>query len=447
MLLKLVKPEYTEAGFNAQAVGYWHTAGEHTSQRSAYVEAIAYLTKGLKVLTALPETPEWITQALLLHTMLGQAFIATQGYASPDAEHTFTRAQTLCLQSGATDQLIPILWGLRLLYLNRAEYRKSQELAQQLLTLAQHRADDTLLLYAHMALGTTLFWQGQLHDALPHLEQCLALYDPQRHHSLAFSSGQDLGVGSQSYLAWALWFLGYPDQALARSHHTVALAQQLSHPFSVVYACGIAASIHLFRREGVYAQEQAEALIARASTHGFPYWVASGTIRRGGALIAQGRVSEGRTQLQQALVARTATGSLVGQSWFLSLLAEAYLKEGQVEEGLRVVEETLAMIDATGEQNYTAEVKRLRGELLLLPPTSHQAEAEVCFHQAIDVAHSQQAKSLELRAATSLARLWHQRGKRQEAHDLLAPVYHWFTEGFDTADLQEAKALLEELGA
>jgi predicted ATPase len=296
-----------------------------------------------------------------------------------------------------------------------------------------------------MALGITLFWLGQLHDAHPHLEQCLALYDPERHHRLAFSSGQDLGIGSQTYLAWALWFLGYPEQALARSHSTVALAQQLSHPFSVVYACGTAASVHLFRREGEPAQAQAEAAMTLASTHGFPYWVAAGRIRLGGALLAQGRVAEGITQLQQGLSARTATGARLAQSWFLSLLAEAYLQAGQVAEGLRVVEETLAMIHATDEQNYAAEVHRLRGELLLLPPMSQQAKAESCFLQSLDIARQQHAKALELRAATSLARLWQRQGKRAAAYELLAPISGWFTEGFDTADLQEAKALLDEL--
>jgi predicted ATPase len=280
--------------------------------------------------------------------------------------------------------------------------------------------------------------------ARAHLEQGLALYDRQQHYHLAFRYGMDLGVWCLSYVAWPLWKLGYPEQALTRSNEAITLAQELSHPLSLAAALDYAAMLHYSRREGQATQERAEAGMALASEKGFPQYLALGMIMRGWALAVQGQGEEGIAQIHQGLAAFRAAGAEISRSRDLGLLAEAYGEMGQTEEGLTVLAEALAVVDKTGERYWEAELHRLKGELLLRR-ASPTEEAEACFRQALAVAQHQQAKSLELRAAMSLARLWQHQGKRAAAHALLVPIYGWFTEGFDTPDLQEAKALLEEL--
>jgi predicted ATPase len=242
-----------------------------------------------------------------------------------------------------------------------------------------------------------------------------------------------------------LWPLGYPDQSVARVDEAVTLAQQLEHPLSLVFALGIAAMSHALRREGCVVQARAEMAINIAREQGVPYWLAQSTVLRGWAVAHQGQVQEGIAQMTQGLQAYRATGAGICQPYFLALLAEAQGMIGQPEGGLTALAEAMTLVDTTGERWYEPELYRLKGELLLQQSSDNQADAETCFHHALEVTRPQQAKSFELRAATSLARLWQQQGKRQESYDLLAPVYHWFTEGFDTADLRDAKALLEEL--
>jgi predicted ATPase len=247
-----------------------------------------------------------------------------------------------------------------------------------------------------------------------------------------------------SFAAWTLWFLGYPDQGLVQNDEAVILAQQIDHPFSLCVALINAALSHQYRQEGQAAQERADAAITLATAQGFPLWRAVGSLMRGWALAHQGQVKEGIEQINQGLIALRATGAEMRRPYFLALLAEAHGTLGEPEAGLKVLVEALVHVEHTGDRYYEAEIHRLKGELLLQQHLDNQAEAEACFHKALDIARSQQAKSFELRSATSLARLWQQQGKRQEAHDLLAPVYGWFTEGFDTADLKDTKALLDE---
>jgi predicted ATPase len=256
----------------------------------------------------------------------------------------------------------------------------------------------------------------------------------------------EAGVVCHSFAAWALWYRGYPDQGLTRNDEAVTLAQQRAHPFSLSFALSSSAQFHQLRRAGRAVQERAEAVLSLAMDQGFPLWMAIGFILRGWALAQQGQAQEGIAQITQGLRALQATGSEVTRSYYLAFLAEAHSLIGQPEGGLTALGEALTLVDTTGARFYEAEVYRLKGVLLLQQSSDHQAEAESSFHHALEIARSQQAKSLELRASTSLARLWQQQGKRQEAHALLAPIYGWFTEGFDTADLQEAKALLEALG-
>lgn len=320
------------------------------------------------------------------------------------------------------------------------------------------------LLRAHLTLGVTLYCLGEFAPARAHLEQSIVLYEPQQHHALVLLYGPDPGVICRGWAAPVLWLLGYSDQALQRSQEALTLARELSHSDSFAFALQLASVLHQCRREEQATQEQAEALITLSNKLEFPYFVALGTILQGWALVGQGSGEEGIMQIRQGLAVHRATGAEVGRSRWLALLVEAYEKVGQAEEGLAVVAEALSTMDKTGERFYVAELYRLKGELTLqrqskvtsrrskvsspklLAPSIQEVEAESYFLKAIEVSQKQQAKSLELRATMSLARLWQQQGKRHEAREKLAAVYNWFTEGFDTKDLQEAKALLEELG-
>ena len=440
-----------ERGRDTQrAVQYLQQAGKNASQRSANKEAVSHLTKGLELLKMLPDNRERAQQELMLQSALGRVLMATQGYAAPAVGKVFARARELCAQMGETPQLFPVLWGLSAFYIVRGEYQTANELGKQMLRLAQSVQDPALLLEAHHVLGQILYFLGEIVPAREYVEQGITIYDPQQHHSHAFLYGHDPGVACQGYAAYALWCLGYPDQALKRSHEALSLAQGLSHPYSVAYARLITARLHQLRQEGQTTQEQAEALISISIEQGFTLFVVVGPIMRGWALAQQGQGEEGIAQIRQGLTAFSAMGAeLYTRGHFLALLAEAYGRTGQQEEALNVLAEALAVVDKTGERYYEAEIYRLKGELTLQAntqsPDSRITEAETCFQQALKIARQQEAKSWELRTATSLARLWQGQGKQEEARDLLAPVYNWFTEGFDTKDLQDAKTLLEEL--
>jgi class 3 adenylate cyclase/predicted ATPase len=421
---ELVAYHCMEAGLTAQSVSYWHMAAQRAVDRSAHVEAIRHLTKGLELLQMLPETPQRFHREVDMHIALGASLIATKGFAAPEVGQTYTRARQLCQDLADPYQLFPVLRGLWNYYLVRAELQTAQALGEQLLTLAQQTQDSVMLSAAHRAIGTTLLSLGAVADASTHLTRDIALYD---------------------LSAWGLWCLGYPDQALVRSHEAVTLAQQIAYPFSLSFALGSVALIHQLRREERFTQERAEATISLTKEQGFQFWMALGSLLHGWALVHYGQAQEGIAQISQSLTAYHATGAEILRPYCLALLAEAHGTLGEPEAGLVVLTEALTLIDTTGERWYVPELYRLKGDLLLQQNSNNQADAEICFHHALEIARTQQAKSWELRAATSLARLWHQQGKPQEAYDLLASVYNWFTEGFDTADLQDAKVLLNEL--
>jgi predicted ATPase len=304
---------------------------------------------------------------------------------------------------------------------------------------------------ANFILGASLFCLGEFALAQDHLTQGLAFYEPQKDTSLVSGFTQNFKVSCLSWVASALWHLGYPDQALKRSQEALALAVGLSHPFSLAYALFWAAEIHRHRREVALARKRVEEVITVSAEQGFPFWLTVGTIEWGWVLAEQGQVPEGIAQMQQGLAAYQATGSELERTRFLALLAEAHAAGGQGEDGLRVLTEALDVVDRRGERDSEAELYRIKGELTLKqsvvqgPESEVQKEAEACFLKAIEVARKQQAKSLELRAVMSLSRLWQQQGKKEEARLMLAEIYGWFTEGFDTKDLQEAKTMLEEL--
>jgi class 3 adenylate cyclase/predicted ATPase len=442
---ELLAHHCTEAGLIAQAVGYWQKAGQSAVQRSAHVEAISHLTKGLELLPTLPESSERTQREVDMHITLAASLNATKGYAAPEVEQTYSRARQLCEHLDDLHQRFRVLQGLQGHYTVRAELQIAHALGEQLLDLAQQTQDSAMLMAAHAALGMTLFSLGAVAAAHTHFAQGIALYDSQQHRAHRRMLWHGAVVTCHSLAARALWSLGYPDQALERNHEAVTLAQQMAYPFSLSFALSLAAIFHQFHREVRAVQDRVEAVMSLAQEQGFSYWVAVGSLMHGWALAHQGQAQAGIERINQGLRAYCATGAELLRSYFLALLAEAYGIMGQSEAGLTALTEALTHADTTGERWYEAELYRLKGELLLQQNSDNQADAETCFAQAMTIAQNQQAKSFELRTATSLARLWQQQGKRQEAHDLLAPVYGWFTEGFDTADLIEAKALLDEL--
>jgi predicted ATPase len=439
---ELLGHHHTEAGLPEQAVTYWQQAGERAVERSAQTEAIRHLTKGLELVSTLPDTPARLHRELSLQITLGASLMATKGYAAQEVEHAYTRARELCQQVGETPQLFSVLRGLWAYYLTRMELHVAVELGAQILRLAQSVQSQSLLIRAHFALGQTFFHLGEFSAACTHVEDGITLFDPQRRSRRAMPHP---GLGCFCYVAWTLWYLGYPDQGLTRIDEAVTLAQQIAHSFSLDYALNWAAAFHQFRREVRLTQERAEATMTLAKEQGFPYQMAFGVILHGWTLAHQGQSQEGIAQVEQGLLAFRATGAEILRPYFLALLAELFGTTGEPEAGLTALAEALTLVDRTGERHYEAEIYRLKGELLLQQSSNNHTEAETCFQHAIRIAQSQQAKSLELRAAVSLSRLWQHQGKRVEARELLAPVYGWFSEGFDTADLQEAKALLEAL--
>jgi predicted ATPase len=436
---------YSRSDHTEKAVAYFQRAGQQAADRSAYREAITHLTRGLDLLQHLSDTPKRSQQELDLQITLGHALIATKGQAAPEVVYAFTRGRALCEQLGETPQLLVVLGGLRSVYEVRGELQKALELAEQLLSLAQREQDPARLMMAHIWMGMTLFYLGAFALARAHLDQGMALYEPTQDRSAAVRfSSQIPGVTCRRYAARTLWYLGYPEQARQRSHKAVALAQERAHPYSVAYALYFAAELHCLRREAPAAQAQAEAMIAHACQQELSGMVARGTVLLGWALAAQGQRTEGIAQIHQGMDAdaqRTMRGE-VQRPYRLALLAEAYGRIGQASEALRLLDEALALTRQFGGHFYQAELHRLTGEMWLMQDVG---EAEACFRQALNIARHQQAKSLELRAAMSLSRLWQQQGRRTEAYQLLAPIYGWFTEGFDTADLQDAKALIEAL--
>jgi len=381
-----------------------------------------------------------------LYIALGAALQVAKGQAAPEVEHAYTQAHALCQQVGETPELAPVLLGLWRYYLVRPQLHTTREIGETLLRLAQRAHDSALSVIAHYALGVTWFCLGALPAARQHLEAGIARYTPAQSRAPVFHMGLDPGVGCRAYAAWTFWLLGYPEQALVRLHEALALAHELSHPFSLAFAQCWAAYIYQFRRDVSAVHEQADATIALSTEQGFPLWAALGTSVRGWALAMQGQGEEGMAQVHQGIAAWRVTGAAQHVPYLCTMLAKVSAHLGHTADGLQTLAEAHTLVEQHEERYWEAEVYRLRGVLLLRQPGTSQAEAETWFRQALDVARRQEAKSLELRAAMSLARLWQQQGRHTEARDLLAPIYGWFTEGFDTTDLQEAKALLEALG-
>jgi predicted ATPase len=444
---ELLAHHYTEAGAAVHAVTQWQRAGERAIKRSANVEAIGHLTRALDVLATMPDGPERLERELALHTALGIPMLAVKGQAAPDVERVYARARELCAAIGDTPQLFPTLWGLWWFYEVRGDIRTAHELAEQLVTLAERQQDSALLIQSHRAMGQTLLWLGEFVGARVHLQQTIDLYDPHQHGALAFIYGQNPGVLARGFLAHVAWYLGYPDTAVRTMEAALALARELSHPFSSAFTLDHSAWLHQYRGEPELTRDRAEADVSLCREHVFPFFMAQGTILRGWALAAQGELDEGMREIHRGLMEHRAIGAELTRPHWLILLAEVRGLRREVSEGFAALAEAETFVSTLGLSFCEAELLRVRGDLLLTQATPDQARAEACFRQAVDVARRQSAKSLELRATVRLARLLGGQGKREDARRILAEIRGWFTEGLDTPDMREATTLLEHLSA
>ncbi len=436
---------YSRGSDANKAAPYFYLAGQKVAARSAYADAIAHFTSGLELLPAIAAGPQRDQLELGLQLNLGQSLMFAKGYSSPDVEGAFSRARELCAGFGDTPQLYPVLYGLWGYYLVRAEYRDSQEIGRQLLSLAERQRDPDLLLEAHAVSGQNAFYGGcDLARARSHFEKVLSIYDPRSHQGHALAYGQDPGIVAGSVLPWILWFQGYPEQALSRQRDCFMLASGLSHKFSLAYAKTYGAALCQLLRDIPLGKQLADEGLALSTEHGFAFLLLATRFSLGWALNQLGQSEEAVAVLRGAKDACRALGAPVTGPHQQGLLADALAKSGHPEQGLEAISEGLAEVASTREEYYEAELYRLKGALLLALTRPQEASAEAAFMKSLEVARRQSAKSWELRTAMSLYRLKRKQCNPQSARKTLESVYGWFTEGFDTPDLKDAKALLTE---
>jgi DNA-binding SARP family transcriptional activator/predicted ATPase len=435
---------FQKAGNTEKAIHYLHQAGDKAVQLSAYPEGRAHLTRALSLLMAQPDSPERAEQELALQLSLGIVCFARYG-AGSETFRVYTRARELCQQLGKPTHLCLVLGQLAIVHYVRAEYQNAHTLGQKALKLAQQIRDPVLLVLSHWRLGFILFALGDYAAAHAHLEQTIALYEPHHHTALVSQSTANPGPSAVAYDACCLWCLGYPDQALQRSQEALDMARALDHPFTLgdVLAYG-GCQLHAMRHDASALKDSVEEMIQLASETSV-VWSIKGALHRGEALAMLGQLEEGIAQMREGIATFQAMGSRTLLPGTLGSLAVAQAKAGQPQEGLATLAEALDLVAETEEHHWEAELYRLRAELLLMQ--GDEAGAEASLQKAVEVALHQQAKSWELRATMSLARLWHKQGRTGEARKVLAEIYGWFTEGYDSADLREAKTLLEELSS
>ena len=446
-----------------RAVKYLQRAADNAVRRFAYHEAVILAQRALELLANLPEGRERTEQELCLQLTLGVPLTATKGYAAPEVGSTYLRARELCHQLGETPDVAEVLWGLWAFHMVRAELETARKIASEFLHLAERLPYPGLALRGHLAMEVTLLHIGEFALCMDHFQHVLSFYDHARHREDVFLYSQNAGVVMLSHGAWTLWFMGQPDQALERMQQALSMARELSEPHGLAHALYFASILHHLRREEQLAQDHADAAIEVANEHGLVLYQAMSTVTRGWALVEQGSEAEGIELIRQGIAAHDQSGTQLARPHFMALLAEALGRAGQVEEALRLFDEALELAQRNDEGCYLAELYRVKGELQLTRVREHGLaravpggagvngsvdalrEAEACFHESIKIAQRQKAKSWELRATVSMARLYKSQRKLKKARGLLAPVYESFSEGFDTLDLLEAKALLDEL--
>jgi predicted ATPase len=441
---------FEHAGDYHRAVQYLHQAAQEAVRRSGYQEAINYATTGLSLLRHLEPSSQKAEWELSLDLLLGVCFSTAKGYAAAEANEAFSKVRAFSGKVGNQSLLCQSLAGLWSFHFVRGELETALELATDLYKLARRGSNPMSLVNGHMAAGIALFYLADFTAAKAHLEKACSHYDLASHRVQMSSMGWDLGIPAFCYRAKTLWMLGYPEKDTEHAQKALAFAEELSSPFHWGLANSLLSTYHTYRGEHNRALHHATATVEVCQEHGFNHWLASGTIFKGWALARQGDLETGIAYLQDGLDRWKRMGAEMGLSTFLALLAEAYLESEQIPKCLASIEEGLAISAKNKECYYDAELYRLRGEAILKVKNrklrlQNAQEADSYLLRAVAIAHGQKAKSLELRATTSLCRLWQKTGKEKEAKRMLAKAYSWFTEGFDTPDLREARALLDTL--
>jgi class 3 adenylate cyclase/predicted ATPase len=444
---EILAHHYGEAAIADKAITYWHRAGKLSVAKSAVREAVAQLRRGLSVLEGLPETHERKQLELDIHVTLTTALMAGKGYADPEVVAALEQANRLVTETAAvgTPLHFSVLYGLWVSTNTGGNIAVALEHATNFLSLAQSQPSSGPLLVGHRILAYTLMLSGDYSAALAHFEPAASLYRPDQHCDSAFRYGQDIGVSAFAQLSWALWHRGYPDQSARAADRALALSRELRHAHTLAHALWHAGMAAVFARDVATVCAYGNDCVALSSQHGFAGWAAFGRILQGWVDAQRGKATTGIARIRGGLAAAEATGTRLNTPLHLALLAEALALAGEIEEGLADLDDALAKAAVSGEKGVNAEVHRLRGELTGHLPRPDPAKAEDSFSTALAIAREQGTRGYELRAATSLARLWAEQGRRGEARDLLAPLYGWFTEGFDTADLKDAAKLLSEL--
>jgi predicted ATPase len=436
---------FAEARQTERAIGYWLKAGERAAGRSANLEAVRQLTRGLETLQTLPESPERDRRELAFQIAIGTPLIAVQGYSAPETGAAYSRARVLCERLGEAEPLVATLSGEFVFYFVRGNYPMMRRLTDEARQVSERFPNPVVRLAGHRLAGITAMHFGAFFEARSEFEAILRLYDASRHRSEPVHYVHDPKVSALTYLALVLWMLGLPEQARRSSVAAFQWAAELDQANLTAHVRNFAgAGLAELLGDVAAVRAHAEAIIELAERHSLGYWRVNGLILRGWALAQEGAAEAGIELMRRNAADRAALGVGWYQARYLCMLAAVYAQTGQAEAGLRIIAEAKDLVARNDEHMWESELDRIEGELRRVQGAS-ASDVEACFARAVARSHQQCATSLELRAGTSLARLWRDHGKRSEARDLLAPVYGRFTEGFDTPDLQHAKALLDEL--
>ena len=443
---ELLAHHYTAAGLTDAAIAYWRKAGELALHGSALKESVDHSTRGLALLMTQPDSPKRDALELDFQALLGTAQMMWRGYSNDATGTAFKRADALLAKFGDSPQQFPVLWGVWAYYLVQPDYRLTLETAQRALGVAERSGDRGLLVQALSINCVTMFWLGRFREAQAHTDKVLEVYDEQTHGPQVWVYNHDAKNLCFIYASQYLWMLGYPDQAANVDLERAAQARRLGHPFLTAFGDVWGGGVWQLRADKTRHAKILQDVVALSKKQGFPLWEAAAYVYQGWWLTQEGNTTDGIALLKRAHEGWLATGAGNVGPYQRALLADAYSRDGNHEQAVNFIEAALERIQLVDERCHEAEVHRIKGDILLRVSPSDEGGAEACYFESIRVAQGQQAKSWELRTSTSLARLWQGQGKRKEAHDLLAPVYDWFTEGFDTKDLKEAKALLNQLG-
>jgi tetratricopeptide (TPR) repeat protein len=434
----------TEAGLIEEAVGYWGKAGRKSAARHAKIEAVVHFRRALALLASVPHMHDRRRQELELESALARALMAGRNGAE-EAGQSYRRARKLCEELGDASALVPVLGGLAMVHLGRCELSLARQTAEDLFRLGERQNDLAACFAGRFFRGVCLYWVGEFVPAKDELEQMLDFATPEADVSSAAVAAWDMRIAAQCFLSLTLLVLGHADQALSRSRLTVAQSRALRPPQILARELTYAGLFNLLRRADDEALVLAEEAISIATDRRYPFWLEVACIIRGFALAARGNAVEGLRLAREAAAERERAGSVGGQTYFLGLLAELYERTNRPDEAWEVLRTASDLVETTGERWFEPELHRMRGEWLLVHRRHAQDQAEAWFRRAHVLARQQGAKLWELRAATSLGRLWLSQGKGGDAYALLTSIYGRFTEGFNTPDLTEAKTLIDAL--